>query len=57
MAPASTVMPVDFLRLPIIAAVGVALYGERLEWSLVIGAGLIVAGSWANLHLARPVPR
>lgn len=52
LAPASSVMPVDFLRLPIITAVGALLYGEVLEPNVAIGAALIIAGSWANLKLA-----
>ena len=53
LAPASTVMPVDFVRLPVIAGVGALLYGESLDPAVALGAALIVAGSWANLRLAR----
>ena len=51
LAPASVVMPLDFLRLPLIALVGVALYGEALDAWVVIGAVVIVAANWANLRL------
>ena len=49
--PASVAMPLDFLRLPVIAALGWLLYGEALGPSLVLGAGLILAG---NLLTLRP---
>lgn len=52
LAPASTVMPVDFLRLPIIVAVGAWLYGESLAVNVALGAALIIGASWANLRLA-----
>ncbi|MBP1804334.1 DMT family transporter [Rubellimicrobium aerolatum] len=50
-APASVVMPLDFLRLPVIAVVGWAAYGEALDPLLFLGAGLILAG---NLLTLRP---
>ncbi|UWQ20544.1 DMT family transporter [Jannaschia sp. W003] len=56
LAPASTVMPVDFLRLPVIAAVGALAYGESLAPEVAFGAALIVGASWANLRLAARAP-
>jgi len=53
LAPASFVMPVDFLRLPLIALVGVALYDEALTIGLAFGALLILAANWLNLRPAR----
>lgn len=50
LAQASMVAPMDFLRLPLIAAVGAALYGERLELWVVVGATLICFGNWLNLR-------
>jgi drug/metabolite transporter (DMT)-like permease len=56
-APASTVAPMEFLRLPVIAAVGVALYGEPLDAFVFLGAAVIFAGNWINLRAARrPLP-
>ena len=55
-APASVVMPLDFLRLPLIALVGVALYGERLDPWLVAGAALILGANWVNLRSEARVP-
>ena len=50
LAPASVVMPVDFARLPLIAAVGWAFYGEAVGISLVLGSGLILGANWINLR-------
>ena len=52
LAPASTVMPIDFARLPVIAVVGALLYGEAVEPSVLAGGALIVGAAWANLRLA-----
>lgn len=49
LAPASTVMPLDFARLPVIAIVGMVLYGEALDPLVFVGAALIFAGNWYNL--------
>jgi drug/metabolite transporter (DMT)-like permease len=57
------VMPLDFLRIPLIALLGWRLYGEPLDPWLFLGAGLIVGGIVWNLAAeARrrplaPVPR
>ena len=50
LAPASTVVPVDFARLPIIAAIGALVYDEPAEASLFLGAALIFGGIWLNLR-------
>ncbi|MEO1468616.1 MAG: DMT family transporter [Pseudomonadota bacterium] len=52
-APASVVAPMEFMRLPIIAAIGAILYGEALETAVFIGAALIVAGNIHNLRAQR----
>ena len=53
MAPASFVGPIDFLRLPLIALVGAALYGEPLSFALIIGAGLILLANLLTIHAQR----
>jgi drug/metabolite transporter (DMT)-like permease len=53
LADASVVVPLDFLRLPLIALVGYALYGEQVDEYLVLGAGLILAGNFINLNRER----
>lgn len=55
LAPAAQVMPIDFARLPLIALVGLALYGEVPGPSVILGGALIVGANWVNLRRARPV--
>lgn len=50
LAPATFVIPIDFVRLPMAAVIGMLLYGEGLEWSLVLGAALIFLGNWVNIR-------
>lgn len=57
LAPASSVVPVDFARLPVIAAIGAAFYSEPVELSLFLGAGLIFLGIWVNLRSATSAPQ
>ncbi len=52
-AETGVVIPIDFLRLPLIAAVGWLAYGEGVEMWLILGAGLIVAGVWINTRAGR----
>ena len=49
LAPASVVTPIDFARLPVIAVVGAAVYGEALDPWVLAGAGLILAANWVNV--------
>ena len=46
---ASVVAPMDILRLPLIAVVGAALYGESLDAWVAAGACLACFGNWLNL--------
>lgn len=57
LAPASTVVPVDFARLPIIAIVGAYFYAEPVEPSLFAGAALIFLGIWINLRSGVSAPQ
>ncbi len=41
---AIVVIPMDFLRVPLIALIGWAFYGERLDAFVFAGAALIVGG-------------
>jgi drug/metabolite transporter (DMT)-like permease len=52
-APASIVAPMEFIRLPIIAMIGMWLYAEPLRTAVFAGAALIVAGNLVNIHAAR----
>ncbi|UWQ05993.1 DMT family transporter [Aliiroseovarius crassostreae] len=49
LAPASLVIPMDFVRLPLIAAVGALFYGEPVGFGLLAGSVLIVLGNLINL--------
>lgn len=48
-APASIVMPIDFVRLPAIAIVGMLIYDEPLDGLVFVGAGLILAANYLNI--------
>ncbi|PLL13709.1 EamA family transporter [Tabrizicola sp. TH137] len=50
LAPASFVMPIDFARLPVIAAVGMLFYAEPLDPLVLLGAAIIFLGNWANIR-------
>ncbi|MBM2576672.1 DMT family transporter [Jannaschia sp. Os4] len=52
LAPASTVMPIDFARLPLIAGIGAWAYGESLDPLTLLGGGIVFAAAYANLRLA-----
>jgi drug/metabolite transporter (DMT)-like permease len=49
-APASTVAPMEFLRLPVITVVGVLLYAEPLSAAILIGATVIIVANLVNLR-------
>ena len=49
-APAIIVVPFDFARLPVIAIVGVILYGESLDHWTLIGAAVIFSGIFLNVR-------
>ena len=46
---AMMVMPLDFLRLPLISIVGFILYNEIITWNIVFGALLILLANFFNL--------
>ena len=52
-AEASIVVTLDFLRLPLITAVGVIGYHETFKPMLVAGAGLMLVGNLMNLYSRR----
>ena len=47
---ATVVTPIDFLRLPLAAAVAWMLYGERVDPWVFVGAAIIFGGVWLNLR-------
>jgi drug/metabolite transporter (DMT)-like permease len=54
----SVVVPLDFLRLPLIAMVGWWVYDEPIDGYVFLGAGLIISGIIWNLRAEtrRPIP-
>lgn len=49
-ADATVVVPMDFLRLPLIAVAGFLFYGESVELSLLIGALIMFTGNYINVR-------
>jgi drug/metabolite transporter (DMT)-like permease len=57
LADASFALPIDFLRLPCIALVALAVYGEPVDAWTLLGAALIFAGNyWSVRAETRPRP-
>jgi hypothetical protein len=48
-APASIVMPIDFIRLPVIAVVAASLYSEPLYSLVFVGAAVIFGANYCNI--------
>ena len=48
-ADAMVVVPMDFLRLPLIMVVGLVFYSENIEWLVLLGALLMLIGNFINL--------
>ena len=59
-ADASLIMPLDFIRLPIVAALGYLLFGQTVDgWTwlggmIIFGAGVYIAHREARLHPRKP---
>ncbi|NUH64129.1 DMT family transporter [Sulfitobacter sp. S0837] len=49
LAPATVVVPIDFVRLPVIAIIGMLLYAEALDVWVFVGAAVIFTGNYLNL--------
>ena len=49
LAPVSVVMPIDFVRLPLISMVGYLFYNEVLTWYIILGSALVFAGNYINI--------
>ncbi|MFN0318243.1 MAG: DMT family transporter [Burkholderiales bacterium] len=52
LADATVVIPMDFLRLPLIATVGFGFYGEKVDAWVLAGAVILCAGAWLNIKTA-----
>jgi EamA-like transporter family len=51
LADATVVLPMEFLRLPVIALAGLALYREPLDPWVLAGGAIIATGVWLNLRV------
>ena len=56
-APAVVVVPMDFLRLPIVALIGAAFYGEGFDPFVIAGALIIFAANYANIWTEAKITR
>jgi drug/metabolite transporter (DMT)-like permease len=56
LAPATVVSPMEFLRLPMIALIGMAFYAEPLEPFVFLGAAVVFAANLMNLRGERRRP-
>jgi drug/metabolite transporter (DMT)-like permease len=57
LAPASVVVPIDFLRLPMIGVIGMVFYDEPLQAAVFAGGAIIFAATWLTLQGERQKPR
>ena len=57
LAEASLVVPIDFLRLPLIAVIGFLIYNEAIEVAVFAGAIIIFAGNYYNIRQETRVAR
>ncbi|HEY8251813.1 MAG TPA: DMT family transporter [Burkholderiales bacterium] len=53
---AMVAVPIDFIRLPLIALIGAAFYGEALDPMVFVGAAVIFAGTYYSLSRERRLP-
>ena len=53
LAEAGIVVTLDFLRLPLIAVVGVIFYNEAFEFAVILGASLMLFGNLINLKSSK----
>jgi drug/metabolite transporter (DMT)-like permease len=49
LAPVTVIMPIDFVRLPLISFVGYLFYNESLTWFIVIGSVFVFLGNYINI--------
>jgi len=53
LAPASVVMPIDFIRLPVIAIVAAYIYSEVLDPWVFVGAAVIFGANYINIRFGQ----
>ena len=49
LAPVTVIVPIDFLRLPLIAVIGMVFYGETIDIWVIIGALIIFGANYLNI--------
>ena len=52
LADTITVVPMEYLRLPMIAIVGALLYAETIELATIVGSAAILLGNYLNVRAA-----
>lgn len=57
LADVSVVLPMDFLRLPLVAVIGFWWYGERVDALVAAGTALILLGNGINLRYSQAPPQ
>lgn len=57
LASAGFVVTVDFLRLPVFAILGMALFSEPLDALVILGGGVILLANWISIRAAKAAPR
>jgi len=50
---ATVAVPIDFIRLPLIAVIGALFYGEAFDPMVIVGAAIIFAGTYYSLSRER----
>ena len=50
LAPASFVVPIDFIRLPLIAVVAAVAFAEPIDPMVLLGGAVIFTGIWINVR-------
>jgi len=50
---ATVAVPIDFIRLPLIAVIGALFYGEAFDPMVIVGAAVIFAGTYYSLSRER----
>ena len=50
---ATVAVPIDFIRLPLIAVIGAVFYGEAFDPMVIVGAVVIFAGTYYSLSRER----
>lgn len=49
-ADATIVIPIDFLRLPLIVLIGYLFYSEPIDWYIILGASVMLTGNYINIR-------